>query len=294
MPMPDALREYEAYLSGEKNASQNTTVSYLRDLRQFAGYLDMPLEKADRDSVSAYAGFLSEHGKSTATVMRSIASLKSFYGFMLERGYVQENPVRGISPARAERKAPQILTGPEVELLLQAPKCTDPKSYRDKAMLEVLYATGMRVSELIALNIGDCNLQLRFIRCNAAGHERIIPIYQAAAQALGNYINKARKQLITIPGEEALFVNVSGGRMSRQGFWKIIKYYQEKAKIEKLTTPHTLRHSFAMHLLENGADLRSLQEMLGHADISSTQVYANMIKNKLADVYQKAHPKARR
>jgi integrase/recombinase XerD len=158
----------------------------------------------------------------------------------------------------------------------------------------VLSATGLRVSELISLDMDDVNLSLRFIRCNAAGHERVIPIYQAAAQALSNYINKARKQLVANPGERALFVNINGGRMSRQGFWKIIKHYQEKASIEKQTTPHTLRHSFAMHLLENGADLRSLQEMLGHADISSTQVYANMIKNKLADVYQKAHPKARR
>jgi integrase/recombinase XerD len=213
---------------------------------------------------------------------------------MLDRGYVRENPVRYTAPARVERKTPQILTGQEVEKLLATPRSSDAKGLRDKAALELLYATGLRVSELIALNVDDINLGMRFIRCNAAGHERVIPIYQAAAQALSNYINKARKQLIGNPEEPALFVNVSGGRMSRQGFWKIIKHYQEKAQISKQTTPHTLRHSFAMHLLENGADLRSLQEMLGHADISSTQVYANMIKNKLADVYQKAHPRARR
>ncbi|MDR0292732.1 MAG: tyrosine recombinase XerD [Oscillospiraceae bacterium] len=292
--MLDALQEYEIYLSGEKRASQNTRVSYMRDLRQFAGFLDAPLERADARTVVEYAGFLAENGKSTSTVMRSIASLKSFYGFMLDRGYVHENPVRGVSPARAERKAPQILTGYEVDLLLQAPRCSDPKGFRDKAMLEVLYATGLRVSELIALNVDDINLGLRFIRCGAAGHERVIPVYQAAAQALANYISKARNQMVVNPGETALFVNINGGRMSRQGFWKIIKHYQEKAQIQKQTTPHTLRHSFAMHLLENGADLRSLQEMLGHADISSTQVYANMIKNKLADVYQRAHPKAKK
>ncbi|MCL1807021.1 MAG: site-specific tyrosine recombinase XerD [Oscillospiraceae bacterium] len=292
--MQDALQEFQVYLNGEKKASQNTQVSYLRDLRQFAEFLAVPLERADACAVSDYAGVLAERGKSTSTVMRSIASLKSFYSFMLDRGYVQENPVRGVAPARAERKAPQILSGQEVELLLQAPKCSDPKGFRDKAMLEVLYATGLRVSELISLNMEDVNIQMRFIRCKATGHERIIPIYQAAAQSLANYMNKARKQMIGRPDDEALFVNVNGGRMSRQGFWKIIKHYQEKAKIEKQTTPHTLRHSFAMHLLENGADLRSLQEMLGHADISSTQVYANMIKNKLADVYQRAHPKARR
>jgi integrase/recombinase XerD len=292
--MLDALREYEVYLNGEKKASRNTQLSYLRDLRQFAGYLDVSLETADLSSVNAYAEFLAARGKSASTVMRSIASLKSFYGFMLDKGYISDNPVRGVASTRTERKAPQILTGDEVERLLQSPRCVDPKGFRDKAMLEVLYATGLRVSELISLNLDDVNLSLRFIRCNSAGHERVIPIYQAAAQALGNYINKSRKQLIDNPEEQALFVNINGGRMSRQGFWKIIKHYQEKANIEKQTTPHTLRHSFAMHLLENGADLRSLQEMLGHADISSTQVYANMIKNKLADVYQKAHPKARK
>jgi integrase/recombinase XerD len=292
--MLDTLREYEVYLNGEKKASPNTQLSYLRDLRQFATYLDTPLENADTGAVSAYTVWMSERGKSSSTVMRSLASLKSFYSFMQDRGYVRENPVRGVASARTERKAPQILTGQEVELLLNAPKCTDPKGLRDKAMLEALYATGLRVSEMIALDVDDVNLSLRFIRCSTAGHERIIPIYQAAAQALSNYISKARSQMIGTPEEKALFVNISGGRMSRQGFWKIIKHYQEKAQIQKQTTPHTLRHSFAMHLLENGADLRSLQEMLGHADISSTQVYANMIKNKLTDVYQKAHPKARR
>lgn len=292
--MLDVMREYEVYLNGERRASVNTQVSYLRDLRQFADYSQIPLENADVHLISEYAGFLGEKGKSSSTVMRSIASLKSFYGFMLDRGYVKDNPVRYTAPARIERKTPQILSGAEVEALLATPRSTDAKGLRDKAALELLYATGLRVSELIALNVDDVNLGMRFIRCNAAGHERVIPIYQAAAQALANYINKARKQLVGNPEEQALFVNVSGGRMSRQGFWKIIKHYQEKAQIQKQTTPHTLRHSFAMHLLENGADLRSLQEMLGHADISSTQVYANMIKNKLADVYQKAHPRAKK
>jgi integrase/recombinase XerD len=292
--MLDVMREYEGYLNGERGASLNTRVSYLRDLRQFSEYLRAPLESAGTDSVSAYAGYLSEKGKSSSTIMRSVASLKSFYGFMLDRGYVQENPVSYTAPSRVERKIPQILTGQEVERLLSTPRSTDAKGLRDKAALELLYATGLRVSELIALNVDDVNLGMRFISCRAAGHERVIPIYQDAAMALANYINKARKQLIGNPEEQALFVNISGGRMSRQGFWKIIKHYQEKADIQKQTTPHTLRHSFAMHLLENGADLRSLQEMLGHADISSTQVYANMIKNKLADVYQKAHPRARK
>ncbi len=289
--MLDAIHEYEAYLVQEKNASKNTQISYLRDLRQFAAFC--PPEQAAESDIAAYARLMTAKGKSSSTVMRSMASLKSFYSFMCDKGYLKTNPVRGIPSARTERKMPQILTGAEVDRLLLAPKSTDPKGIRDKAMMEVLYATGMRVSELIALNATDVNLSARFIRCNTAGHERIIPIYQAAAQALSNYINRARLQLLRNPAETSLFVNVSGERMSRQGFWKIIKHYQGKAQIEKDTTPHTLRHSFAMHLLENGADLRSLQEMLGHADISSTQMYANMIKNKLTDVYQRTHPRAR-
>ncbi len=287
--MFDAMQEYRAYL--EENTSKNTQISYLRDLRQFASYC--PPEKAAEEDIEAYVRRMTERGKSSSTVTRSMASLKNFYSFMCEKGYLERNPVQGITMVRTERKIPQILTGAEIDRLLVAPKCTDSKGIRDKAMLEVLYATGLRVSELIALDATDVNLSARFIRCNMAGHERIIPIYQAAALALANYLNKARVQMLNNPEERALFVNVSGERMSRQGFWKIIKYYQGKAQIEKDTTPHTLRHSFAMHLLENGADLRSLQEMLGHADISSTQMYANMIKNKLADVYQRTHPRAK-
>ncbi|MDR1691728.1 MAG: tyrosine recombinase XerD [Oscillospiraceae bacterium] len=287
--MFEVMQEYQTHL--EQNVSKNTQISYLRDLRQFSQFCSP--ETAVKADIEAYVRFLNERGKSSSTVVRSMASLKNFYGFMCERGYLADNPVRGVTSVRSERKTPQILTGAEIDRLLLAPKLTDPKGIRDKAMLEVLYATGLRVSELIALDVTDINLSGRFIRCNTALHERIIPIYQAAAQALSSYINKARTQLVGPSEEKALFVNVSGERMSRQGFWKIIKYYQAKAQIEKEATPHTLRHSFAMHLLENGADLRSLQEMLGHADISSTQMYANMIKNKLADVYQRSHPRAK-
>ena len=202
------------------------------------------------------------------------------------------NPATGTSPIRKERKLPQILTGKEVELFLEQPQCVDAKGYRDHAMLELLYATGIRVSELISLDLDDVNLSAGFLRCSSRGKERIIPLYAGAVKALGEYMKNIRPQIVLLPEETALFVNMSGERMSRQGFWKIIKYYQEKAQIKKEITPHTLRHSFAAHLLENGADLQSLQEMLGHADISSTQVYSHLVKQKLQDVYRKAHPRA--
>ncbi|MPN13283.1 Tyrosine recombinase XerD [bioreactor metagenome] len=202
------------------------------------------------------------------------------------------NPVRGVTPAKVERKLPQILTSKEVELFLEQPACTDAKGYRDHAMLELLYATGIRVSELINLNLNNLNLSAGFVRCAGKGRERVIPLYSTAVRALSEYVDNVRPRMVDDPRETALFVNMNGDRMSRQGFWKIIKHYQETANIKKEITPHTLRHSFAAHLLENGADLRSIQEMLGHADISSTQVYAQLVKQKLQDVYNKAHPRA--
>ena len=225
-------------------------------------------------------------------VARSAASLKSYYGYLVNRGVVRRNPAKDAAPVKTERKLPQILTGKEVELFLEQPQCVDPKGYRDHAMLELLYATGIRVSELIGLNVEDVNLPAGLIRCVSRGKERIIPLYAAAVKALTDYVRDIRPQLVLTPREPALFVNMSGERMSRQGFWKIVKYYQEKAQIDKDITPHTLRHSFAAHLLENGADLRSIQEMLGHADISSTQIYSRLINQKIKDVYKKAHPRA--
>lgn len=201
------------------------------------------------------------------------------------------NPAKGVALEKVERKLPQILTSKEVELFLEQPDPRDAKGCRDKAMLELLYATGIRVSELIDLNMEHLNLSAGFLRCVTKKKERIIPLYSAAVRALADYIEHVRPQLIEQPGERALFVNMNGSRMSRQGFWKIIKHYQDMAEIKKDITPHTLRHSFAAHLLENGADLRSIQEMLGHADISSTQVYTQVINQKLKDVYNKAHPR---
>lgn len=289
------LRNYEVYLKDEKQASANTLSSYMRDLRQFADWLKnegLAIVKVKQSDVDRYVRHLNGKGKSVATVTRSVASLKSFYMFLIAEGKVKVNPAKGVAVAKVERKLPQVLTSKEVELFLEQPECTDLKGYRDRAMLELLYATGIRVSELIDLDVEHVNLAAGFLRCASKGKERIVPLYPAAVKALTDYVETVRPQLVDHPGETALFVNMSGERMSRQGFWKLIKHYQEKAGIEKDITPHTLRHSFATHLLENGADLRSIQEMLGHSDISSTQIYAQLVNQKLKDVYAKAHPRA--
>lgn len=294
--MTDYIADYRTWLQEEKHASDNTLSSYLRDINQFKTWLlgagSPDLRRVKKDTINEYMLYLSGAGKSPATITRCTASLKSFYAYMLGRGAVKTNPAKNIAALKVERKCPEILTSKEVELFLEQPKCVDEKGYRDHAMLELLYATGIRVSELIGLDVGDVNLAGGFIRCHSKTRERIIPLYRTAIKALRDYMTDIRPRIISGPDEQALFVNMNGGRMSRQGFWKIIKYYQEKAEISKDITPHTLRHSFAVHLLENGADLRSIQEMLGHADISSTQIYAHIIKKHLKDVYQKAHPRA--
>ena len=292
----DDIKRYGAYLAEEKHASQNTISSYLRDVTQFAEYLqsthDCSLREAESEMVQSYMNWMLGKGKSTASVTRFLASVKSFYNFLMTDGTVKSNPAKGVAAAKVERKYPEILTSKEVELFLEQPQCVDAKGFRDHAMLELLYATGIRVSELISLDLDDLNLAAGFIRCASRGKERIIPLYHTAVKALQDYVRNVRPQLIADGDEEALFVNMNGERMSRQGFWKIIKHYQEKAGIEKDITPHTLRHSFAAHLLENGADLRSIQEMLGHADISSTQIYSHLVNQKIKDVYRKAHPRA--
>ena len=294
--MMDFALQFQDYLIHTKNASANTVASYMRDIRQFIAYLERTstatLSDIQRTDIMDYVSNLQSLEKSAATISRSMASLKNFFAFAVVRGVCEENPVHDIHLEKGERKLPQILTGKEVELLLSAPELSDMKGYRDKAMLELLYATGIRVSELISLNVDDVNLNVGFINCQSKGKSRIIPLYPAAVKALHNYILDIRPQMIASPLESSLFVNVNGERMTRQGFWKIVKYYQEKAQIDKDITPHTLRHSFAAHLLENGADLRSIQEMLGHSDISSTQIYAQVLQNNLKSVYNKYHPMA--
>ena len=294
--MLDLIHAYENYLTKVKQASANTVSSYMRDIRQYSAWLqqlEIDVSDASQVNISDYLSKLQEDGRSGATISRNLASLKNFYSYLVSSGFLEKSPVPGdIHVERGVKKLPQILTGKEVELLLAQPACVDAKGYRDKAMLEVMYATGIRVTELINLDIGDVNLELGVIKCADAKKSRAIPLYPAAMKALSVYINDVRDTMLASPGEQALFVNVGGSRMSRQGFWKILKHYQSAANIEKDITPHTLRHSFAVHLLENGADLGSVQELMGHSDISSTQVYAQMINNKLKSVYEKCHPKA--
>ena len=294
--MLDLIQAYENYLTKVKQASKNTIFSYMRDIRQFSAWLHemekTELLEATQLNINAYMQYLDGEGKSSATKSRCLASLKNFYVYLISSGFMEKNPVTDIHVDRGEKKLPQILNGREIELLLAQPVCVDAKGYRDKAMLEVMYATGMRVSELIDLDLDDVNLELGVIKCSSAKKTRAIPLYPAALRALTIYIRDVRNTMLGDPNETALFVNVSGSRMSRQGFWKILKHYQSTAHTEKEITPHTLRHSFAVHLLENGADIGSLQELMGHCDISSTQMYTQMVNQKLKSVYEKCHPKA--
>jgi len=294
--MLDLIQAYENYLTKVKQASANTISSYMRDIKQFSEWLraneDKDVIDAAQQNIADYLAYLEREGRTGATVSRCLASLKNFYSHVVSSGFLEKTPVTDIHVNRGERKLPQILEGREIELLLAQPACVDAKGYRDKAMLEVMYATGIRVSELIALDIGDVNLDMGVVKCSSAKKTRAIPLYPAALKALSTYIKDIRQNMLADLNETALFVNVNGVRMSRQGFWKILKFYQASAHIDKEITPHTLRHSFAVHLLENGADLGSLQELMGHSDISSTQMYTQMINQKLKSVYEKCHPKA--
>ena len=294
--MLDLIGAYENYLTKVKQASANTIASYMRDIRQFSEWMrsteNADVVDASQVNISDYLTHLEKDGRSGATVSRNLASLKNFYSYVVSSGFLENTPVTEIRVDRGEKKLPQILTGREIELLLAQPVCVDAKGYRDKAMLEVMYATGIRVTELIDLDVDDVNLELGTIKCAGAKKTRSIPLYPAALKALTAYLMDIRRGMIADPDERALFVNVNGVRMSRQGFWKILKYYQASAHIEKDITPHTLRHSFAVHLLENGADLGSVQELMGHSDISSTQMYTHMVNQKLKSVYEKCHPKA--
>jgi len=295
LSMLDLIGAYENYLSKVKQASSNTVASYIRDIRQYSDWLrqeeELDVVEAKQQNISEFLSHLEEDGRSAATVSRNLASLKNFYAYLVSSGFLEKTPVTDIRIARGEKKLPQILTSREIELLLAQPVCSDAKGFRDKAMLEVMYATGIRVTELIDLDVSDVNLSLGVIKCSGGKKSRMIPLYPAALKALSDYLLDVRVSMAD-PAETALFVNVSGVRMSRQGFWKILKYYQGTAHIDKEITPHTLRHSFAVHLLENGADVGDVQELMGHSDISSTQMYTQLINQRLKSVYEKCHPKA--
>lgn len=290
------VKEYTSFMTDIRHKSLNTVESYKRDVTQYISYLDgtgvTDISSTTKTTVLSYLLYLQKEGRASSTVSRTLASLRSYYLFMMQNGVVKSNPTSNLEAPHVEKKIPKILSGEEVELLLEQPKNCDNKGIRDKAMLELLYATGIRVSELINLDVSDVNVPMSFVRCKGGKKERIIPIGHQAKDAIENYINNVRKYMVKDENETALFVNCSGARLSRQGFWKLIKYYQHIAGIETDITPHTLRHSFAAHLLENGADLHSIQEMMGHADISSTQVYSRMMNSKIKDVYAKAHPRA--
>ena len=292
----DCIAMFEKHLREEKKASANTLSSYLRDIRQLSEYLKdntaHDLLTVSEAELEAYISMLRMHGKSVSTVSRCIASVKCLYMYLCIHRVLAKNPSLHLTPEKQEHKLPGILTEEETELLLSQPKCIDTKGYRDKAMLELLYATGIRVSELIDLNEKDVDLEKAEINCGTFDKIRKISLPERAVEALQNYVTLVRPQMILSEEENALFVNIAGERMSRQGFWKIIKYYASQAGIRKDITPHTLRHSFAAHLLESGADVKTIKEMLGHSDVASTQVYSGLLKASIADVYKHAHPHA--
>jgi len=283
------------FLQNDKKLSDNTLQSYNRDIKLYGNYLEsnnLEAIKCNEENIKDYFSELKKEGKADSTISRNIASLRSFYQYLYKNRIITEDPTLSLESPKIQRKPPKILSTEQVELLLNQPKTTDLKGYRDKAMLELVYATGIRVTELISLNVNDIDLEASSIKCSTRGKERIIPIGSLAKNALGDYITKARNSMLKDDQDEALFVNVNGKRLTRQGFWKIIKQYKNQADIDVDITPHTLRHSFAMHLLENGAELRAIQEMLGHSDISSTQVYAQLEQNRIKTMYMKSHPRA--
>ena len=290
------INEFETYLKEVKNSSSNTLESYLRDISQFSFYCDTlklrSVASIKTSHVSDYIDSLLKAGKSTSTATRVIASLRCYFEFLKIRDLVSDSPVAGIKQAKAEKKLPEILTSKEITLLLSQPDCSDFKGCRDKAMLELLYATGIKVSELISINLSDLNLQIGILHLRNGKQERIIPMYPEAVKALSNYCNNVRDFVVADQSTNELFTNMNGQPLTRQGLWKIIKYYADKAKISKDITPHTIRHSFAAHLLENGAPLKDIQEILGHSDVSSTQVYAQLMRNRYAQSYKKYHPMA--
>ena len=294
--MKEEIKSFIEYLDKEKGASENTQVSYRRDLLQLVSYLEeigiTEAQKVTKTVLNSYVLHLEKEGKASTTVSRTLASIKAFFGYEFKNGKIKKDPSDTIRAPKIEKKVPTILSIDEVNRLLAQPSGTSAKEVRDRAMLELLYATGIRVSELIHLKTADVNMAIGFITCRDEHKERTVPFGRVAKEALSKYMETARAELIKGDESPFLFTNCSGGSMSRQGFWKIVKYYGNKAGIEEEITPHTLRHSFAAHLLENGADLHSIQEMLGHADISSTQVYTQVIKRHLKDVYKKAHPRA--
>ena len=295
--MKNYLEIFKNYLINEKKSSSNTVESYMRDMTQFCSYCAScginDIIDVNKEFLLKYLSFLTSVGKSEATKNRIIAALRSFYRCLCHKSVSNVNPADEITLKKSEKHLPGILDANEIVLLLAQPDGTDYKNIRDKAMLEILYATGIKVSELIELRVSDVNLQIGILHLHNDKKERIIPMYPAAVKSIANYLVNVRPAIINDVIEDRLFTNMNGRPMSRQGFWKIVKHYAETAGINKDITPHTLRHSFATHLLENGAKLSDIKEMLGHSDISSTQIYAQLMKNKYTASYAKYHPLAK-
>lgn len=294
--MKDEIAKFIEYLHVEKKTSKNTEVSYERDLRKMSQYLKWQeietIKAVTATSLNSYVLYLEQNGMKPATISRSIASMKAFFVYLYKTRQIDTDPAENLKAPKIEKKLPSVLSTEEMKRLLDQPAGNSPKELRDKAMLELLYATGIRVSELISLKLSDVNLQIEYLNCMDAHKERIIPFGKKAKEALKVYLKEGRPRLVEDEESEWLFTNCSGQSMSRQGFWKLIKFYGGKAGIESEITPHTLRHSFAAHMVGNGADLKSVQEMLGYADISATQIYAQLNQDKkIREVYMSAHPR---
>jgi integrase/recombinase XerD len=292
------VADFFHYLAVERGLSQNTLSSYKIDINQYLEFLKLQginnLVESSKNNIIGYLMQLQKSGKAPATISRRLAALKTLYRFMVSEGLIDSDPAANLESPRLTQRLPQVLSLQEVEALLNQPHVDTPAGLRDKAMLELLYATGIRVSELVSLDLEHINLEVNYIRCFGKGSkERIVPLGSVAVKYVKEYTAVARVKLTKGKNDEqALFVNQHGRRLTRQGFWKIIKKYARKGKIGKVITPHTLRHSFATHLLENGADLRSVQEMLGHADITTTQIYTHLTKSRLKEIYSQTHPRA--
>ena len=289
------MKQFMSYMEEEKNASNSTVLSYQRDLKKLFLYLDErgihSVDEITSTNLNSYVLQMEKQGFSTSSVSRSVASMRAFFHYLFKMRKTEDDPSEKVRSPHVNKKIPEILTMDEAILLLEQPDTSTDKGIRDKAMLELLYATGMRVTELITLKVTDLNQRLSYVICRDGEKERVIPYGPKAQAALETYLKDAREELLKGTISDLLFVNCSGNLMSRQGFWKLIKQYAAKAGIETDITPHTIRHSFAAHLVQNGADLKAVQEMMGHADIATTQTYLNLSVNHVKNVYAKAHPR---
>ncbi len=295
--MDSWLEKFSHYLSVEKGLARNTLESYRRDLQKFFKYIkkkkiNFPAE-IDRKLITGYLLNLKDEGRAPSTISRNVASIRSFFNFLVQEDLLEDNPAQLVKAPRIDKKLPRVLTTKEVDRLLCQPRGDSQVGLRDKAMLELLYASGIRVSELVSLNVADFSPEVGYLRCRGKGmKERIVPIGSVAVNFVREYLHNCRQKMLKRNEEKALFLNHHGRRLTRQGFWKILKKYARQSNINGEITPHTLRHSFATHLIENGADLRSVQEMLGHSDISTTQIYTQITRRKIREVYDKTHPRA--